>query len=143
MLDPAQLRAKMAIPANLKAAYQRIILAGMKVMFDNQTHNMMLQQLHQSPDTAKNLAEGIAGLMAILFKESNQTMPQQLIVPASIELLAHAIDFVTSAKLAAVTPEIAGMATQQTVDAVLHRFGVSPQQAQQVLQQMGQKGSAR
>lgn len=140
MITPELIRSKMTIPPQLKGPYMRLVAAGMKVMFSDKTSGMMVQQLKSSPDIVKNLSDGIAGLMAILFKQS-KNMPQQLIVPAALELLTHAIDFVTKTKIAPITPQQIGAATQATVYAVLAKFGVNQQQADQMLQQMGQKGA--
>jgi hypothetical protein len=139
MINPDEIRSKMTVPPQLKGAYLRIVKAGMTVMFSDQTSNMMMQQLHSSPDMVKNLSEGIAGLMAILFKQSKE-MPQQLIVPAALELLTHAIDFVAKTKLANLTPEQVAAATQATVYAVLAKFGIQKAQADQMLEQMSQNG---
>lgn len=138
MLDPNQIRASMKIPPQLKEAYLRIVSAGMKVMFSDKTSGMMVQQLKSSPDMVKNLSEGIAGLMAILFKQS-KNMPQNLILPAALELLTHAMDFVAKTKMAQLTPKQIGDATQATVYAVLAKFGITQTQADQMLAQMGQK----
>ncbi len=138
MIDPAQIRSAMKVPPQLQEAYQRIVAAGMKVMFSPQTGGMMVQQLKSSPDMVKNLSTGIAGLMAILFKQS-KNMPQQLIVPAALELLTHAIDFVTKTKIANLTPQQVAQATTATVYAVLAKFGMPQQQADQMLQQMAAK----
>jgi len=134
MLDPANINKSMAIPPALRVQYNRIILAGMQVMFNNKTHGVMLQQLKSGPDIVQNIATGIAGLMAILFRQS-KNMPQQLIVPASLELMANAVDFVQRAKIANLTPQQLGQLTQATVSAVLQKFGVQMSQATQMLQQ--------
>lgn len=140
MLDPSQIRASMKIPPQLKESYLKIISAGMKVMFSDKTSGMMVQQLKSSPDMVKNLSDGIAGLMAILFKQSQNKMPQQLIVPAALELLTHAVDFIAKTKMAQLTPKQVGDATVATIYAVLAKFHISRAQADQMLAQMGQKG---
>lgn len=140
MIDPNQMRASMKIPPQLHDAYQRMVEAGMKVMFSDKTSSMMIQQLKSSPDMVKNISDGIAGLMAILFKQS-KGMPQQLILPAALELLTHAFEFIAKTGIAKLTPQQEGDATQATVYAVLAKFGISQTQADQMLAQMGQKGT--
>lgn len=140
MLDPKQIRAGIKIPPQLRQAYLGIVSAGMKVMFSDKTNGMMIQQLKSSPDMVKNLSEGIAGLMAILFKQSQNKMPQQLIVPCALELLSHAIDFIAKTKMANLTAQQVGDTTQATLYAVLAKFHVSKEQADQMLAQMAQKG---
>lgn len=138
MIDPAQIRAAMKVPPQLQEAYQKIVAAGMKVMFSEQTGGMMMQQLKSSPDIVKNISTGMAGLMAILFRQSKE-MPQELILPAALELLTHAVDFITRTKMADVTPQEVGEATQETVYAVMEKFNVPRAEADQMLQQMADK----
>lgn len=139
MLNPAEIRSKMTVPPELKPAYDKIVAAGMRVMFSDKTNSLMMQQLKATPDIVKNIADGIAGLMGILFKNSNNKMPQQLIIPAALDLMMHAVDYIIKTKMAQLTPQQIGAATEATINAVLAKFNISPQQAQQILAQMGQK----
>lgn len=109
-----------------KQAYMRIITAGLKVMFDQKTHQMMLDQLKASDDIVKNVAEGIAGLMAILYKESKEKMPLQAAIPASIVLMTKALDFVERTMGVEITPDLLAQCTQATSEAVLTKFGITP-----------------
>jgi hypothetical protein len=83
-------RAKMNMPKDLQAAYVRIVEAGMKVMFDPQTRGQTIAAMEEPGDMATKLGDGVAAVMALLFKESNKTMPPQLIIPCGVELLLHA-----------------------------------------------------
>lgn len=83
-------RSKMNMPKELQAAYVRIVEAGMKLMFDPSTRGQTLAFMEKPGAPAEKLGQGIFSVMALLFKESNQTMPPQLIIPCGIELLLHA-----------------------------------------------------
>lgn len=83
-------RSKMNMPQEMQAAYVRIVEAGMKLMFDPSTRGQTLAFMGESGAPAEKLGKGIASVMAMLFKESNQTMPPNLIIPCGIELLLHA-----------------------------------------------------
>jgi hypothetical protein len=74
-------------------ALERIVLAGMKVMFSPQTHQMMLQELDGPGDIVTKLAEGIAKLMGLLFQQSKGSMPGDLLIPAGGILMAKACEF--------------------------------------------------
>jgi len=74
-------------------AMERIIIAGMKVMFDKQTHKLMLTELDGPGDMVTKLAEATTKLMILLFKHSNGTMPPDLIIPAGGVLMAKACEF--------------------------------------------------
>lgn len=83
-------RSKMSMPKELQAAYVRIVEAGMKLMFDPTTRDQTIAFMEKPGEPAQKLGDGVASVMALLFKESNQTMPPQLIIPCGVELLLHA-----------------------------------------------------
>lgn len=83
-------RSKMNMPKELQAAYVRIVEAGMKLMFDPTTRDQTIAFMEKPGEPAQKLGEGVAAVMGLLFKESNQTMPPQLIIPCGVELLLHA-----------------------------------------------------
>lgn len=74
-------------------ALDRIVTAGMKVMFGKDTHNLMIEQLDGEGDMVQKTAEGVTKLMVILYQQSNNTMPMDLVVPAASILLAKTYDF--------------------------------------------------
>ena len=74
-------------------ALERIVLAGMKVMFSPQTHQMMLQELDAQGDIVDKLAQGTAKLMGLLYQQSRNTMPGDLLIPAGGVLMAKACEF--------------------------------------------------
>lgn len=123
-MSPQGIRSRLNIPANLKNAYDRIILAGMKVMFDPKTHDLMLKSLNGPGPIDQKLGKGVADLMGILFEQSNKTMPPQLIIPAGIELLAHAVDFLRKSGQD-VTDEQFGSAVQLMMQTLLSGAGVN------------------
>jgi hypothetical protein len=123
---PQEVGAQIAkdIPADLQEAFTRIVKAGMKVMFSDETHDLMMEQLRQDGDMDKVLGEGIAGLMLLLFKKSNQTMPAQLLVPAGIYLLSEAADYVEKIMKEQMPPEIMADSIQVMTDIIFEKMGV-------------------
>jgi hypothetical protein len=116
------------MPPQLQEAYERVLLAGLKVMFDKQTHELALRQLAGEGPVAERLGKAIAGLLVLLFKQSNETMPPQVIIPAGTSLLVRAADFLNQSGVEAVSQEDLGEAMAVMVEAVLTKFGVDPQQ---------------
>lgn len=125
-LTPESVRQGMDIPEDLQDGFDRVVLAGMKVMFSEETHAQVLQQLEGQGPISDRLGKGIGGLMLMLFKESNQTMPPQLMIPCGMELLMQAVDFVKRGGLAKVTDKDVGDAMQIMIDVILEKFGQSP-----------------
>ena len=92
-LNLSAIRSGIKLPPELEEMYQRVVIAGMKVMFDKQTHQMMLKELDAPGDIVQKLAEAATRLMIMLFHNSNGSMPQDLIIPAGGILIAKACEF--------------------------------------------------
>jgi hypothetical protein len=134
-LSPEGVRNKLEIPDNLKDAYDRIVVAGMKVMFDKSTHEMALKAMQGDGPVEQRLAQGIAGLMGMLVEKSNKTMPPQLVIPAGIELLAAAADFIKQSGSEPIEDQQIGEAMALFVQLILEQSGVTdPAKMQAMLQ---------
>ena len=121
------------MPPELQEAYERVVIAGMKVMFSKETHRIMLKELQKQGPVADRLGKGIAGLMLLLFKESNQTMPPQVIFPAGIELMMQAVDFMKQTGMQKVANQDIGMAIQIMIATIAEKFGVDPARLEQMI----------
>lgn len=130
------------IPANFQEAFARVIKAGMKVMFSEQTHDLMMEQLSQDGDMPKVIGEGIGGLMLMLYQKSNQTMPGEVIVPAGIYLLAEGADFLEKIMGEEMPPDIIGDAVEVMLDLMMEKFGINPDQFKQAVAKAAQGGYA-
>ena len=125
-VTPEQVRKDMQLPPELQNAYERVVVAGMKMMFSKETNKYMLQQLEAPGSMAEKLGNGVAELMLLLFMQSNKTMPPQVIIPAGTELVVQAADFINQAGLAEVTNRDVGDGIQVMMAVVLKQFGVDP-----------------
>jgi hypothetical protein len=123
------------MPPELQEAYERVVIAGMKVMFSKESHDFMLRQLQQGGSLGEKLGKGVAGLLLVLFKQSNETMPPQVIIPAGVELVAQAADFLKEAGMEQPTNDDIGQGIQIMISIILEKFGVQPEQMQQMLNQ--------
>lgn len=94
MLNTKQYLQNMEMPPELEKPYNRVVLAGMKVMFSKDTHEMALQALQGDGPLSERIATGIAQLMGILVQQSNGTLPGEVIIPAGLNLLLQACDFI-------------------------------------------------
>ena len=81
------------LPPAKQQALERIVVAGMKVMFSPQTHQMMLTELDGQGNMVDKLAQAATKLMIMLYQHSNGTMPGDLLIPAGGVLLAKACEF--------------------------------------------------
>lgn len=99
MLNTKQYLEQLQMPPELEKAYNRVVLAGMKVMFSKDTHEMSLQALQGEGSLSERVANGIAQLMGILYQQSNGTIPGEVIIPAGLNLLLQAADFIDRKQL--------------------------------------------
>jgi hypothetical protein len=137
-LSPAGVRAKMNLPDNLKGAYDRVVLAGMKVMFSPETHQQAMSFLSEENGPAdQRIGQGVAALMGLLIKQSNNTMPPQVVIPAGIELVAAAGDFLKQSGDQVTDDDIAGAMAEYTQIVLQQAGGDSPEKLRQMLQQAG------
>jgi len=124
------------IPKEFQEAFARVVKAGMKVIFSEETHEDIIQMLNKSEgDIGEMLGSQIASLMAMLYQKSNQTMPGEVIVPAGTYLLAQAAEFLETVTEEEMAPEIIAQAMQTMIDSLMRGFGVDPQQFGQISEQ--------
>ena len=130
------------MPPELQEAYQRVVLAGMKMLFDKNTNKLAVKQLQSMEGSLpERLGKSIAGLLAELFRQSNKTMPPQVIIPAGVELLMQAADFIRKSKLEPINNKDIGDAMDVMVTSVLQMFKLDPGKIVQFADQQQQQGA--
>lgn len=121
------------VPADLRRTYDRIILAGEKFMFSEQTRQMLMNQMKSSQNPAEAAGEGIAKLFAILLRESKGTLSMPAAIPAMTTLLCEALDFMEEIGYVQVTEDLLARATEEMGSALLQILGVTPDKVQSML----------
>lgn len=123
------------MPPELQEAYERVVIAGMKVMFSKESHKFMLRELQREGPMDQRLGKGIAGLMLLLVKESNNTIPPEVIIPAGMKLMMEAVDFMRETGLGQPTNAEIGGGMQIMISTILEKFGIAPDKMEQMLNQ--------
>jgi len=135
------------VPPPMREAYDKVVTAGMKIMFDKSTHHLLVEQMGAEGEVPDKIAEGVAALMAMMLKNSKGAFPQQLIIPAGIELMLHAADFIAQGGGETITADDMGAAVQKFVFKLFEGAGVKPEALMasvghiQKLQDQGQGGA--
>jgi hypothetical protein len=124
-IEPIVARVRQDIPPNLQAIYDKAILSGMRIMFDKNSHKMMLEELDKPGPLATRISNGIIQLAYLLWKQSNHTLPPQIMVPITLTLTLRAFQFLQESKDPEATKEVLGEATHQAVQGVMDRFGAT------------------
>ena len=132
--SPEAVRSNMQIPPDLQRAYDKTVLAGMKLMFSKETHQLMLKEFEREGPLSKRLGEGVAGMMLMLFQESNRSLPPQVLIPAGTDLLVQAADFIKKSGLEKVTNKDIADGLEIMIGVLFEKFGIS---TDKVLQMVG------
>lgn len=111
-------------------AFERVVLAGMKLMYDQRTFEIFKRGMtREDRPVPQRLATETAGLMKMLFDKSSGKMPKQIIAPAAAMLLMEMGKFMTEAGVAKVTSEDVKQGTALLMNALKTMFADGAQQA--------------
>lgn len=116
------------VPANLQDGLQRVVHAGLTIMYSPKLAQQRNARIAASTDPAQEAADGAARLMANLYQQSNKTLPVALVVPAAMVFAFEYLDLVIKAGKAQATPDLIAQATKATAAACLKLMGIGPQQ---------------
>ncbi len=116
-----------ALPPDLQQPFERVVLAGQKLMYSEQMQPEIQKMLSDPKPIEQKLPEGIRGVMGALSQQA-KNMPPQVIIPAGIELLHDAADFLQQSGAAQITPEQMTDATQYLVVLLAKGAGASDEQ---------------
>lgn len=130
-ITPESLEAKMHLDKKMRVQLDRIVTAGLKVMFSPQSHQLMLKQMDGPQPIAQKIGEGVAGLMSMLFQESNRSISPKLLIPAGTILCAHAALWLRKVGQT-VTDQDIGNAIEAMTTAILHAVGIDPDKLSQI-----------
>lgn len=139
-LTPESARAQMKMPPELMKVYERVVDGGLRLMFSEQTREQTLQFMQGEGDPAEKMGEGVAAVMATLFKQSNDTMPPQVVIPAGIELLLHAVDVVRKSG-GEWSQDDTAESIGTMVEAVFRQFGTSMEDVAGMMQGGGEQAA--
>lgn len=138
-VDVDKIIAEMQIQPNLKDVFDKMLLSGMRLMFDKRSHEAALEQLNKEGPMDQKLAEGIVAVMYLLWTQSNQTLPMQLIIPATVALTLRAYEFLEKSGDPEANPAMLGEAMDLALDTVCRKFGMQGG-VEELLQRVQQEG---
>lgn len=82
------------IPPQDKESVDRVVVAGQKLMFSEQTHKYMLSSLLAEGDVADKLSVGMIRLVIVLLQQAKGNIPPNIMLPAASILLVKACQYV-------------------------------------------------
>lgn len=120
------------VDQRLLPAVQKVMEQGKRVMYDDQTRDMAMQELRSASDP-EGIGAAVAKLAAILFNQSKNTIPPQVLFPAAMQLMLEALSLLEEAGAVQVDNELLAQTTQATGSALLQMMGVTPEKLQSML----------
>jgi hypothetical protein len=112
------------VPPELKDIFDKAILSGERIMFDKQSHALMLDELDKPGPIVERLANGMISLVYMLWQQSNMKLPPQLLIPVTVVLTLRAFEFLQDSGEAEATPLVLGDAMDAAIEGVAQRAGV-------------------
>ena len=87
---------------NQQSVVKQIVNAGMKLLFDKETHNALFDSIRPEDEVplADELGSGATNLMLMMHQKSKGSMPPEAIIPAGAILLAKACEFIDQSGMA-------------------------------------------
>jgi hypothetical protein len=125
-LSPDSIQQQFKIPPEYHTAYTKACVAGMKLLFDASTHDMVSKYLDKPGSIGLKIGKGIADVVLFLYSKSNKTLPPQVLVPTGLYLTSHALDYVKKTGQFPITPKDEGEAVQAMLGFVLEKFHIDP-----------------
>ena len=136
-----QSQAKVEEGVKDRAAYDRIVTAGLKVIYDKKMFGQLIKGLDEAEDPMQAVGEGIQGILGILYKQSRKTMPIVPMLQAGTALLLDALDFLEQSGMAKIGKDELATATGAYINGMLPKMGLTPQKMDEVLARV--KGAAQ
>ncbi len=121
----------MQMPPQDMENFQKIVLAGMKIMYDEKTFRILKNSMmDRTKPLQVRLAMDSAGLMKMLDEKSGGKIPRQLIAPAGAMLLMEMGKFMAEVGVEKPTPDQIREATGMLMQFLKQLFASAPAGAQ-------------
>jgi hypothetical protein len=122
------------VPPEIKDVVDRVVAAGVKVMYSPQMQEQMKAAIESQDPVPKKMAENVTGLLLTLDKQTQGGIPDQALFPAGMELMGEAAEVLTSAGQP-VTQEDYNQAARMMFVLVGQKLGGTPDQIMQAAAQ--------
>lgn len=133
-------RPKINVPPEMQDAVDRIVAAGMKLIYSPSMKDERDAALQSDDPIAKVLATNVVGLTLVLDQQSQGGIPEQALLPAALELLLDVADMMVKAGKTVTQDDINDAALMMHV-MIAKKLGVSDEEvmngARQGAQQAG------
>lgn len=115
--------------------YDRVVMAGMKIMFDNdKTRDKIEKRLEADKgNPAKTLSDTAAMIMVQLDQQTGGEIAETVVLPAATEILEQLSEFADSLGMFEIDDAVLNRAGQLLVENLSEQYGVGPEDAQALM----------
>lgn len=122
MLAQAEQGIQAKIPQDKQADFQKVIQAGLTIMYSPKLEQQRNANLANSKDPISDASQGASRLILNLYQQSGKKLTPDLLIPAAIIFALEYLDLVAKAGKTQITPDMIAQVTQATVNSVLPLF---------------------
>lgn len=126
------------MPPEMKVAFQKVVLAGKKMLYSPDTREMINEVLNSEAEMGEKLGAGIANLMIMMDNQAQGAIPKDVMIPAGTVLLFDAADALKQSG-ETISSEELGQAYEIMFYNIFAGYGAEPEQVDQVMDKMGQQ----
>ena len=127
-----------SMPEKMRNAFDRVVLAGQKILYGKETQDMIDEFLNQNAPLEEKLGAGVANIVVMIDNKANGAIPKEILVPAGTVLLFDAADFLTQSG-EKISTTVIGKAYEIMFYGIFAAYGAEPQQVDAAFGDMEQK----
>jgi hypothetical protein len=131
------------VDPKLQEAYERVVIAAGKVLYESPTHEQVMQMLTSGPDIEGNVAEAVTTIMLQLYEKSRGTMPGEVILPAAAEVISMVLELLEAAGVQGVEQADPQRIFQMLIQKFIEKGAVDPTEAQEFLASVPEEERAK
>ena len=124
------------MPPEMRDAYQRVVVAGKKMMYAPETaeaiHGIILDD---KIPMANKLGEGVANLVVMMDNQGNGTIPKDVLVPVGVTLMFEAADYLFEVGME-VTEKDLSDAMEMMVYSIFEAYGVPQAEVDKIIDKL-------
>ncbi len=117
-------------------AYDRIVKAGAKVVYNKETFHQLSEGIAESETPVEDVAKGMVSVIAMMSQKAKGTIPQDALLQAGMAMMIDALDFMEQAGLIQVDKSTLDTATTEFLEALLPTVGLPAGKLGEVLSQV-------
>lgn len=123
-----------------QGAYEKVVLAGAKVLYDDQTHDAIMQTLQAGKDNpARALSNVVSNIITQLNEKAGGKIPQQVILPAASELLSMVTELAEASGLFQPDDKITDSAYMGIVKSMIEKYPPPPEDVNNFLNSLNEE----